>query len=319
MRILFLGTPEFAVPSLRALIDSSKLEIVGLVTQPDRPAGRGKKLLAPPTKILAQEHGIPVLQPERLSKAPDIVQAMKDLKPDLLVTVAFGQILKKEVLNMAGHGVMNLHASLLPKYRGAAPINWAIINGDEVGGLCTMFSDEGVDTGKVLLKKELMISPELDAVSLAEKMSKVGAELLLASIDCLIEGSLNPEEQDETQASYAPRLSKELGLIDWSKSSKDIHNLVRGLKPWPGTYTHYNGQMIKIVSCKPHPAASVQEFDSAEPGTIVSTESPFLLACGDSGRQRLELLEIQPESKAKMSPESWARGLRLKSGAKFNS
>ncbi len=250
MRILFLGTPEFAVPSLERLFAWKDVELVGLVTQPDRPSGRGKTISSGPTKISALQHGIPVLQPEKLSKAPDVVQAMQDLNPDILVTVAFGQILKKNVLNMAPHGVMNVHGSLLPKYRGAAPINWAIIKGEKITGVTTMFSDPGIDTGKMLLKREMQLTDEMDAESLAEAMSHVGADLLVETLQKLMDGNLVPETQNDEEASFAPRLSKEMGNIDWSKSSEEIHNLVRGLAGWPGTYSHYESAAFKVMSTK---------------------------------------------------------------------
>lgn len=315
MRILFLGTPDFAVPSLAALIGWRKVELVGLVTQPDRPAGRGNKILQPPTKQLALSHGIPVLQPERLSKAPEVVQAMSDLKPDLLVTVAFGQILKQNVLSMAPHGVINVHGSLLPKYRGAAPINWALINGEAVTGITTMFSDAGIDTGKMLLKSELAIGEDLDAEKLAEQMSELGAALLLQTIEALIEGKLEAQVQDESQATYAPRLTKELGSIDWKKGSREIHNLVRGLRPWPEAYSSYNGQQIKILRTRPAPDAA---RSGAKPGELLTIGQAFVVACGDS-EDAIEILELKPANKGSMTASAWANGLRLKAGAELGS
>ncbi|MBX9686025.1 MAG: methionyl-tRNA formyltransferase [Candidatus Obscuribacterales bacterium] len=310
MRIIFLGTPEFAVPSLQALLDRPDLKVVGLVTQPDRPAGRGKQLMAPPTKILAQKHEIPVLQPERLSKAPDVVQAMQDLKADILVTVAFGQILKKNVLEMAPHGVMNVHGSLLPKYRGAAPINWAIINGESKTGVTTMYSDPGVDTGKMLLKREMEIRPDMDAETLAEEMSHVGAELLLETLKALMAGNLEAIAQNDAEATMAPRLTKEMGNIDWHKSALEIHNLVRGLTSWPGTYTHLDGAPVKVMKTSP---ASSQGKSSAEAGTVLSSSPKFIVACGNN--DAIEILEVKPANKAKMAAASWANGLHLKAGS----
>ena len=314
MRILFLGTPEFAVPSLETLIAWKDVTVVGLVTQPDRPAGRGKNIFPPPTKLVAERHGIPVLQPEKLSKAPEIVQAMQELKPDILVTVAFGQILKKNVLEMARFGVMNVHGSLLPKLRGAAPINWSIINGDKITGVTTMYSDPGVDTGMMLLKREMAITDDMDAESLAQAMSLVGADLLKETLKRLMEGNLHPEAQNNDEATMAPRLTKDMGNIDWNKSATEIHNLVRGLAPWPGTYSHLDGQQVKIVSTKLFSG----QHSKAEPGTITKCSGQFLVACGQDGAEALEIIDVKPPSKGKMSAVSWANGARLKPGQKLS-
>jgi len=314
VRILFLGTPEFAVPALEKLIGWDDVSVVGLVTQPDRPAGRGKHVVPPPTKVLALKNNIPVLQPEKLSKAPDVVQAMADLKPDILVTVAFGQILKKNVLQMAPHGVLNVHGSLLPKYRGAAPINWAIINGETTTGVTTMFSDPGVDTGKMLLKREMQIRDEMDATALADEMAVVGADLMVETLQGLIANKLVAEAQDDTQATMAPRLSKEMGNIDWQKSGVEIHNLVRGLSTWPGTYTFLDAAPVKILSTN---VILCDPGASQEPGTIKIEHGKFLVACGADGKDNIEICDIKPASKGKMSAVSWANGLHLKSGVRF--
>lgn len=316
MRILFLGTPEFAVPSLETLIAWDDVTVVGLVTQPDRPAGRGKNIFPPPTKLIAQRHNIPVLQPEKLSKAPEIVQAMADLKPDILVTVAFGQILRKNVLNMARFGVMNVHGSLLPKLRGAAPINWAIINGDTVTGVTTMYSDPGIDTGKMLLKREIAITDDMDAESLASAMSLVGADLLKETLKKLMEGNLLPEEQNNDEATYAPLLKKEMGNIDWRKPAREIHNLCRGLLSWPGTYSHLEGQQIKVVSTKMIDMGAAQ-MSEHEPGTVLKTAGQFLISCGERGNEALEIVDVKPANKGKMSAIAWANGARLKPGIKM--
>jgi methionyl-tRNA formyltransferase len=313
VRILFLGTPEFAVPSLERLIAWKEVSVVGLVSQPDRPAGRGKNIFPPPTKLVALSHGIPVLQPERLSKEPDIVQSMRDLKPDILVTVAFGQILKTSVLEMAPHGVMNVHGSLLPRYRGAAPINWTIINGESLTGVTTMFSDKGVDTGKMLLTREMRLDDDMDAETLGDQMSIVGADLLVETLKSLMAGTLVPRVQDESQASYAPRLEKEMGNIDWRKPALEIHNLVRGLLPWPGTYTCFDSLPVKILRTN---IVLQDRQEAREPGTIkISENGKFLVSCGADGSDLLEILEVKPASKGKMTALSWSNGLRLKSGA----
>lgn len=231
MRVLFLGTPEFAVPTLQHLLDFSKVEVVGVVTQPDRPAGRGNKMHPPPTKILAEQHGIPVLQPVSLAKSPEIVEQMRALNSDVIVMVAFGQILKKAVLSMPPQGVINVHASLLPHYRGAAPLNWSIINGDTVTGVTTMFTEAGVDTGPMLLKKEVEIGPDMTSEELAQVLSHEGAVLLIQTLEKLIDKTLVPERQDDALATFAPMMNKDLGHIDWSQSPHKVHNLVRGIIP----------------------------------------------------------------------------------------
>lgn len=312
MRIIYLGTPEFAVPTLEKLIAWPHGEVVAVVTQPDRPAGRGRHVFAPPTKLLAEAHGIKVLQPEKLSKSPEIVQAMRDLNADIMVMVAFGQILKKEVLTMAPHGVMNLHGSLLPKLRGAAPINWAIINGETQTGNTTMFSDAGVDTGKMLLKQKVPIGPDMTAEELAETMSVVGAGLVIETLERIRNGTIEPLEQDDSQATFAPRLTKDMGQIDWKKSAQEIHNLVRGLYPWPGTFTHLNGAVLKVVSTRTADG-SVGGAGTA-PGTIVTEGGKVMVACGTTGGELLELVEVQPINKARMSARDWMNGARLKSG-----
>lgn len=315
MRILFLGTPGFAVPTLEKLISWSGCQVVGVVAQPDRPAGRGNKMHPPPTKVLAEKHAIPVLQPERLSRAPEVVEQMQALKPDVLVMVAFGQILKKAVLEMAPLGVVNLHGSLLPKYRGPAPINWAIINGETITGATTMFSDKGVDTGAMLLQQEIAITPNMTSVQLAEKMSLEGAELVIKTLEGIVNGSVQPQVQDESQATYAPLLTREMGEIDWSKPAEQIHNLVRGLQPWPGTSTTYNGAALKVVSTRlPQKNNGGNEVYPA--GSIVLSGGEVFVCCGD-GSQRLELADVQPANKARMSARDWANGVRLTSGSKL--
>lgn len=312
MRIIYLGTPEFAVPTLEKLIAWPHADVVAVVTQPDRPAGRGRHIFAPPTKMIAEAHSIPVLQPERLSRSPDVVQAMRDLNPDILVTVAFGQILKREVLTMAPHGVLNLHGSLLPKYRGAAPINWAIINGETVTGNTTMFSDAGVDTGSMLLKQKVPIGPDTTAEELAELMSRVGADLVIETLDRIRTNTIEPIQQDDSQATFAPRLTKEMGQIDWKKPAQEIHNLVRGLCPWPGTFTHFNGTVLKVVTTRTVNGDKTAPVTT--PGTIMMEGGTVLVSCGTEGGELLELVEVQPANKTRMSAKDWMNGARLKSG-----
>ena len=314
IRIVFLGTPEFAVPTLERLIEWPAAEVVAVVAQPDRPAGRGNKLRKPATAQVAAAHGIQLLQPERLSRSPETVEAMRALAPDVLVMVAFGQILKKAVLYMAPHGVVNLHGSLLPRYRGAAPINWAIINGETKTGVTTMLSDEGVDTGKMLLKREMTIGANATAGEIAVELADIGADLMIETLACLTAGKLDPETQDDSLSTYAPLLKKEMGRIDWSKPAQDVHNLVRGLLPWPGSYTHFQDSLIKVTRTA---LSAESRSQTAVPGTIVSVSDSIRVACGAEGTDTLELIEVKPENRAAMKARDWANGVRLQSGAIF--
>lgn len=310
MRVIYLGTPQFAVESLKALLETEGIEVVACVTQPDRPKGRGGKIEAPPVKILAQAHNIPVLQPEKLSRDKATVEAMKALQPDILVMVAFGQILKKEVLTMTPMGVVNVHGSLLPKLRGAAPINWSIINGDTVTGVTTMFTNQGVDSGPMLLKKEIAITPQMDSEELSQLMSVVGAQVLIETLQKLKDGTLKAEEQDESQVTFAPLLCKDLGILDFSRPASALHNLVRGLKPWPATTCKFRGQDLKILRTDIYSDTIDGHWPCGQTKVHKSEgKTHILVACGES--TWLELLEVQPPNKAKMKASDWANGIRL--------
>ncbi len=313
MKVLFLGTPEFAVPILKALIEADDFQVVGCVCQPDRPKGRGNKVQAPPVKLVAEEHNIPVLQPNKLSRSPEIVEAMRNLNPDVLVMVAFGQILKKVVLEMAPHGVINLHGSVLPKLRGAAPINWAIINGETKSGITTMKTDAGVDTGAMLLKKEVDIDENMTAEDLGHVLSEVGAPLILETLRAIRDNTITPEPQDDSQATYAPILSRETGTVDWEKPARNIHDLVRGLQPWPGAFAIFRDAHLKLHKTRLVADTDLESigFQSLAPGTIVLKGQRLFIACGAQGKERLELLEVQPENKAKQNANAWANGVRL--------
>ncbi|MBI5184099.1 MAG: methionyl-tRNA formyltransferase, partial [Nitrospinae bacterium] len=227
MRIIFMGTPDFAVPTLKSIIESQH-SVVCVVTRPDRPKGRGMDLTPPPVKIVADSFGITVLQPDSV-KENGFIDKLKDVKPDIIVVVAFGQILTEEILNIPRYGCINLHASLLPKYRGAAPINWAVINGDEITGVTTIQMDKGMDTGDILLKHEIKISPLYDAVTLHDRLAEMGAGAIIETLEMIESCTLSPIPQDHADASYAPKLKKEDGLIDWGKDACEIYNLVRGV------------------------------------------------------------------------------------------
>ena len=261
MNIVFMGTPDFAVPSLSKLIE--KYGVTAVLTQPDKPKGRGKKLAYSAVKEEAVKHEIPVYQPVKLREDAELIQKLKDLKPDFIVVVAFGQILTQEVLDIPKYGCINLHGSLLPMYRGAAPIQWAVIKGEKVSGNTTMLMDAGIDTGDMLLKDEVEITDSMTAGELFDLLKVRGADLLVKSIEGMIDGSITPEKQgDETF--YAKPLDKNIASIDWNKSSIEVHNLVRGLNPWPIAYTSYNDERMKIFETE-----ALKEDTSKEPGTIV--------------------------------------------------
>lgn len=305
-RVIFMGTPDFAVPCLARLVEIS--DVVAVVTQPDRPKGRGQKLLPPPVKVFAQEHGIAVYQPVRV-KAPDFVDVLRGLAPDLIVVVAFGQILSKEILSLPPLGCINVHASLLPRYRGAAPMQWAIVRGEKETGVTTMFMDEGLDTGDMLMRETLPITQAMTAAELHDAMMKLGADVLEKTLFSLSEGTLKRTPQDDALSTYAPLLDKEVGRIDWKKSAQEIHDLVRGLNSWPGVYTMLAGQKFKIWRTR-------LAEGTAEPGEIVSVTKQGLLV--GTGEGMLEILELQAPSKKKMAAGDYVRGHGLQLPARFD-
>jgi methionyl-tRNA formyltransferase len=272
MNIIFMGTPDFAVPSLSKLIE--KYDVTAVLTQPDKPKGRGKKLAYSEVKEEAVKHGIPVYQPIKIREDAELIQKLKDLKPDFIIVVAFGQILSKEVLDIPKYGCINLHGSLLPMYRGAAPIQWAVINGEKVSGNTTQLMDVGIDTGDMILKDEVEITDNMTAGELYDILKVRGADLLLQSIEGIVNGSITPEKQgDETF--YAKPLDKNIANIDWNKSSAEIHNLVRGLNPWPIAYTSYNDERMKIYETE-----ALKEDTSKEPGMILEvSKNGVKVAC----------------------------------------
>ena len=289
-----MGTPDFAVPSLAALAD--KTEIICVVTQPDRPKGRGHKFLPPPVKIFAQENNLPIIQPVKV-KAPEVVEQLAALKPDLIVVVAFGQILSQKILDIPRFGCINVHASLLPKYRGAAPIEWAIINGETVTGITTMQMNAGLDTGDILLKSEVKIGAEMILPELRERLMTVGANLLLKTLYKLQMGELQSIKQDDSLSTYAPLLKKDTGLIDWKKSAREINNLIRGLYGGArsGRYKIWRSQIA-------------EENLSLAPAEIKIIGQKFFVGTGDGV---LEILEIQAPSAKKMSAQDFLRGNKV--------
>ena len=307
MRIVFMGTPEFAVPSLKALLDAG-YGVVGVFTQPDRPVGRGHKLAACPVKKLAVERGVPVYQFERLRNEEGLA-CLRALAPDIVVTAAFGQILSQALLDVPKMGTVNVHASLLPAYRGAAPINWCILNGETRTGVTTMLTDAGVDTGAMLLRRETDIGEVETAAELSARLSQLGAELLIETLKGYIAGEIAPTPQDERLASRQPMLKKEMGLIDWTRSAKEIACQARGLDPWPSAYTDYLGGTLKIYRARP-------AMGEGEPGTVLrsSAKEGLFVACGEGA---LEVLEMQAPGGKRMSARAYLAGKKIEPGTRF--
>ena len=304
MRVVFMGTPDFAVPTLEALIE--KHEVVGVVTQPDKRKGRGKAMAFSPVKEKALEHEIPVYQPVKVREEA-FVQILRELDPEVIVVAAFGQILPKEILEMTPYGCVNVHASLLPKYRGAAPIQWAVINGEKVSGVTTMQMDEGLDTGDMLLKEEVMLDEKETGGSLHDKLAEAGAKLCVRTLKALEDGSAVREKQGESPTEYARMLTKELGCIDWTKDAASIERLVRGLNPWPSAYTDWNGKVMKIWEAK-----DMEGETGKAPGTIVKIEKDGFLV--QAGAGLLKILELQIPGKKRMKADAFLRGYQVEEG-----
>ncbi len=293
-----MGTPQFAVPCLKNLIDNHN--VVGVFTQPDKPSGRGQKLNISPVKEEALKHNIPIFQPNTLRNL-QIVEDTKNLNPDLIVVVAYGQILPKEILDLPRYGCINVHASLLPKYRGAGPINWVIINGEIETGITTMLMDTGLDTGPILLKEKVQIGEDETAGDLHDRLMDLGAVVLKDTIRLLETGEIELTPQNHDQSSYAPMLTKDLGKIDWNKSAKQIRDLIRGTIPWPTSYTSYDGQPMKIWR-----SSIVESDDKNIPGTIVDVKKDSILVA--TGEGILSVEEIQFSGKKRMSVSRYLVG-----------
>lgn len=299
MKIVFMGTPEFAVPCLQKIIDEGH-EVVAVVTQPDKPKGRGKKLAMPPVKELALKYDIPVYQPLK-AREESFVDTLKEMNPELIVVVAFGQILPKSILDIPKYGCVNVHASLLPRYRGAAPLNWVIINGEEKTGVTTMYMDEGLDTGDMILKSEIPLDDEITAGELHDKMMIDGAKVLKETIDLIEKGEAPREKQSNEDTCYSPIMNKSLGNIDWNKSAIDIHNLVRGINPWPSAYTTYEGQTMKIWKTK-----IIDKNSDKDPGTIISVDKEGINVSTSEGI--VQIKEIQMAGKKRMEVPEYIKG-----------
>ena len=299
MRIVFMGTPDFSVPVLDALIEAGH-EIAGVVTQPDKPKGRGKAVAMTPVKEKALEHGLSVYQPLKV-RTPEFVQVLRELKPDVMVVVAFGQILTKEVLDIPPLGCVNVHASLLPKYRGAAPIQWAVIDGEKETGVTTMMMDEGIDTGDMLEKEIVPIEDEETGDSLHDKLMAAGARLIVSTLKKIQDGTIERTPQTDEETCYARMLKKDMGDVDWSLDAHAIERLGRGLNSWPGTYTKWNGKTVKIWKAK----AVDREYEGAL-GEAVYVDKETILV--KTGKGCLSLLELQPEGKKRMAADAFLRG-----------
>jgi len=303
-RILFMGTPRFAVPSLKALVERG-FNVVWVVTQPSRPRGRGRRTSPTPVKEFALKHGLPVSEPAGV-RDEGFVRWLRSLDLDLIVVVAYGKILPGEVLSVPRLGCVNLHASVLPRYRGAAPINWAIMNGDRKTGVTTMLMEEGMDTGPVLLTEEVTIGDDETAGELSERLSELGADLLVRTVRLFAEGRIEPRPQDDSIATYAPMLRKEDGRIDWKLGAIEIKNRVRGLEPWPGAYTYWKGRLLKIHSGD---ALETDAHGDVEPGTVVGvSKGGIMVKCGEGV---FEIKELQIEGKRRMTADEFVRGYRL--------
>jgi methionyl-tRNA formyltransferase len=333
MRLIFLGTPAFAVPTLDRIVAAGH-EVVTVVTQPDRPSGRAQQPTPPPVKEAALRLGLPVYQPERVRR-PEAVEHLRALGAEAMVVVGYGQILPQLIIDLTPRGIINVHASLLPKYRGAAPIQWAIINGETWTGVTTMQIDVGLDTGDMLLKQQTHILPEETAIELGERLAEMGANLLIETLGELRQGKIVPEKQDPAKATYAPILNKEDGVIDWSQPALAIHNRVRGLQPWPGAYTTFRGRTLHVwksralfsvgqvgdpqigvvvwqppVTPEPRPNGATVKVcppPPPPPGRIQMME-PLVVSCGSGA---LHLLEVQLEGRKRMTAADFARGQRL--------
>ena len=311
MRIIFMGTPDFSVPALRALVEAGH-QVTAVVTQPDKPKGRGKDVQMTPVKIQALEYGIPVYQPVKV-KTPEFVEVLKKEAPDAIVVIAFGQILSKEILDLPKYGCVNIHASLLPKYRGAAPIQWAVIDGEKETGVTTMMMDVGLDTGDILETKVIPLDPKETSGSLFEKLSEAGGPLILSTLEKLEKGTITRTPQGESGTSYAKMLTKTLGDINWTMSATAIERLIRGLNPWPSAYTQWEGKTMKIWEAEVEDV--VETIDTHEPGTITEvTKHGFKVQTGEG---RLAIKSLQIPGKKRMEADAFLRGYHIETGTKL--
>lgn len=304
MRVIFMGTPDFAVPTLEALIE--KHEVLAVVTQPDKPKGRGKKMVFPVVKEKALEHNITVYQPQKV-KTPEFVEVLKEYQPDIMVVVAFGQILSEEILNIPKYGCINVHGSILPQYRGAAPIQWSIINGEEFGGVTTMYMAKGLDSGDMILKAEEKIKPDDTYGSLYDRLSVIGADLLIKTLDLIENGEVKRIPQNDDEATFAPMIKPELEHINWNGKNTDIVNLIKGLNPQPVAYTMLNDEKLKIWF-----AETIDGDYNGEPGTIVDVRKRDFVVMTAEGVVAVK--EVQAQGGKRMSADAYMRGHAIEKG-----
>jgi methionyl-tRNA formyltransferase len=307
MRLVFCGTPQFAVPTLKALLHAGH-DIQLVVTQPDRPSGRGMQLVAPPVKQAALEAGLPVVQPEKIKSNAEFRAQLEAIQPEAIIVVAYGRIIPKWMLDLPKHGNLNLHASLLPKYRGAAPIQWAVANGEPVTGATTMRIDEGLDTGDMLLQRELPIAPDQTAEDIFPRLAEMGAPLMVETLEGLQVGTIMPKKQDDSLATLAPILKREDGLVDFVRPAMVIYNRWRGFQPWPGAYTQFRGKKLVLHRMIPMELRG----EESVPGKALVERDRLFIDCG--ANSRIEVFEVQPEGKKRMAVADFLRGYQLKSG-----
>lgn len=324
MKIVFMGTPDFAVPALKALAESAKHEVSLVVTQPDRPRGRSGKPAPSDVKLCAEQYGIPVFQPEKVREEA-AVERLRRENADIFVVAAFGQLLPKTILEMPRFGCINIHGSLLPAYRGAAPVQWAVLDGQKEAGDTIMQMNEGLDTGDILMQESIPLSADETAGSLYDKLSSMGGLLLLQALDAIEAGTVTPVPQGDSGTHYAKMLRKEMGNIDWTKSAEEIGRLVRGLNPWPSAYTHWNGKMLKIwmaetvtqeeLSALGCDEKNGMDLKEAQPGTVmIVTKDTLMVQTGDG---LLALTELQMEGKKRMPVQAFLMGCRMQTGEKL--
>ena len=307
MRLVFCGTPQFAVPTLKALLHAGH-DIQLVVTQPDRPSGRGMQLVAPPVKQAAMDAGLPVFQPEKIKNNQEFREKLEAVQPQAIIVVAYGRIIPKWMLDLPSYGNLNLHASLLPKYRGAAPIQWAVANGELVTGATTMRIDEGLDTGDILLQRELPIAPDQTAEDIFPLLAEMGAPLMVETLEKLEAGTVTPKKQDEALSTLAPILKREDGLVDFARPAMRIYNRWRGFQPWPGAYTYFKGKKLVLHRLIPMELRGEQ----SNPSEVLIERDRLLVDCGENSR--IEIFEVQPEGKKRMPVADFLRGYQLKSG-----
>jgi methionyl-tRNA formyltransferase len=309
MKLVFCGTPQFAVPSLERLA-AAGFDLQLVLTQPDRPQGRGMELTAPPVKQSAIKLGLPVLQPEKIKRNEDLQRRLTELRPDAIIVVGYGRIIPPWMLELPPYGNINVHASLLPKYRGAAPIQWAIAAGERVTGVTTMHLNEGLDTGDILLQEEIEIPEDETAMTLAPKLARLGADLLVKTLRGLEEKKIVARPQDHSQASLAPILTREDGLVDFHRTAQEIYNRLRGFQPWPGAYTQFRGKNLKFADARP-----VEMQSKHDPGKLFTVNDDLHVAC--AGGTMLRLLQLQPEGKKPMSAREFINGYRPSPGERL--